>query len=103
MVTRRHRLLGLLRRGFVPVPQWLDVADSYPVHILKTLGMFFVTGDPNPRHSAALPLLGRSWSCPSSSALALLATARRPRVCADLSLPVFLIPRYRQRAARLTS
>ncbi len=33
--------------------------DSYPVHIVKTLGMFFVTGDPNPRHDvAALPLLG---------------------------------------------
>jgi 4-amino-4-deoxy-L-arabinose transferase-like glycosyltransferase len=33
--------------------------DSYPVHILKTLGMFLFTGDPNPRHDvSALPLLG---------------------------------------------
>jgi 4-amino-4-deoxy-L-arabinose transferase-like glycosyltransferase len=33
--------------------------DSYPVHILKTLGMFLFTGDPNARHDvSALPLLG---------------------------------------------
>jgi 4-amino-4-deoxy-L-arabinose transferase-like glycosyltransferase len=33
--------------------------DSYPVHILKTLGMFLFTGDPNQRHDvSALPLLG---------------------------------------------
>ena len=59
--------------------------DSYPVHILKTLGMFFVTGDPNPRHDvAALPLLGPiAGRAVSPGHLALLATARRPRVCAD--------------------
>jgi len=34
-------------------------ADSYPVHVLRTLGMFLVTGDPNERHDVhALPLLG---------------------------------------------
>lgn len=34
-------------------------ADSYPVHILRTLGMFFVAGDPNARHNVnGLPLLG---------------------------------------------
>jgi len=33
--------------------------DSYPVHVLKTLGMFLFTGDPNARHDvSALPLLG---------------------------------------------
>jgi 4-amino-4-deoxy-L-arabinose transferase-like glycosyltransferase len=33
--------------------------DSYPVHVLKTIGMFLVTGDPNQRHDVdALPLLG---------------------------------------------
>ena len=34
-------------------------ADSYPVHILRTLGMVLVTGDPNQRHDVdGLPLLG---------------------------------------------
>jgi 4-amino-4-deoxy-L-arabinose transferase-like glycosyltransferase len=34
-------------------------ADSYPVHVLRTIGMFLVTGDPNERHDVyALPLLG---------------------------------------------
>jgi len=33
--------------------------DSFPLHILRTLGMFLFTGDPNPRHDvSALPLLG---------------------------------------------
>ena len=33
--------------------------DTYPLHILKTLGMFIVTGDPNQRHDVgALPALG---------------------------------------------
>ena len=33
--------------------------ESYPVHVLRTLGMFLFTGDPNERHDvAALPLLG---------------------------------------------
>jgi hypothetical protein len=34
-------------------------AESFPVHTLRTLGMFLVTGDPNERHDvSALPLLG---------------------------------------------
>jgi Dolichyl-phosphate-mannose-protein mannosyltransferase len=34
-------------------------SDSYPVHVLRTIGMFLVTGDPNERHNVhALPLLG---------------------------------------------
>ena len=34
-------------------------SDSYPVHVLRTIGMFLVTGDPNERHDVhALPLLG---------------------------------------------
>ena len=42
--------------------------DSYPVHILKTLGMFLFTGDPNARHDVAgLPISVPSWSCRSSS------------------------------------
>jgi len=69
--------------------------DSYPVHILKTLGMFFVTGDPNPRHDvAALPLLGpilvvpfllgiwHCWRRRDDHGYALIL----------LGLPVFLIP-----------
>ena len=36
-----------------------DAHDMYLVHVLKTLGMFLVTGDPNARHDVnALPLLG---------------------------------------------
>ena len=69
--------------------------DSYPAHILKTLGMFFVTGDPNPRHDvAALPLLGpilvvplllgiwHCWRQRDDHGYALIL----------LGLPVFLIP-----------
>jgi Dolichyl-phosphate-mannose-protein mannosyltransferase len=33
--------------------------ESYPVHVVRTLGMFLFTGDPNERHDvAALPMLG---------------------------------------------
>ncbi|HUZ69391.1 MAG TPA: glycosyltransferase family 39 protein [Candidatus Saccharimonadales bacterium] len=33
--------------------------DSYPVHVLRTVAMFLITGDPNERHDVhALPLLG---------------------------------------------
>ena len=35
------------------------VPESLPLHLLKTVGMFLVTGDPNERHNVnALPLLG---------------------------------------------
>jgi hypothetical protein len=69
--------------------------DTYPVHILKTLGMFLFTGDPNPRHDvSALPLLGpvlvvpfllgiwRCWRRRDDHGHALVL----------LGLPVFLIP-----------
>jgi 4-amino-4-deoxy-L-arabinose transferase-like glycosyltransferase len=69
--------------------------DSYPVHILKTLGMFLFTGDPNPRHDVAgLPLLGPILVVPF-----LLGIWHCWRRRADqgyalvlLGLPVFLIP-----------
>ncbi|MBV9100117.1 MAG: glycosyltransferase family 39 protein [Candidatus Dormibacteraeota bacterium] len=42
--------------AFNPIAQ---SPDSFPAHVLKTLGMFLVTGDPNQRHDVdALPLLG---------------------------------------------
>ena len=69
--------------------------DSYPVHILKTLGMFLFTGDPNPRHDvSALPLLGpvlvvpfllgiwHCWRRRDDHGYALVL----------IGLPVFLIP-----------
>jgi 4-amino-4-deoxy-L-arabinose transferase-like glycosyltransferase len=66
-----------------------------PAHWLRTLGMFAVTGDPNPRHDVAqLPLLG--WPL---FALALGGTVRlwrgrrEPTHALVLwSLPIFLIP-----------
>ena len=69
--------------------------DSYPVHILKTLGMFLFTGDPNARHDVSgLPMLGpvlvvpfllgiwRCWRHRDDHGYALVL----------LGLPVFLIP-----------
>jgi hypothetical protein len=69
--------------------------DTYPVHILKTLGMFLVTGDPNARHDvSALPLLGpvlvvpflfgiwHCWRRRDDHGYALVL----------LGLPVFLLP-----------
>lgn len=69
--------------------------DSYPVHILKTLGMFLFTGDPNERHDVyALPLLGpvlvvpfllgiwHCWRRRDDHGYALVL----------LGLPVFLLP-----------
>ncbi len=69
--------------------------DSYPAHVLKTLGMFLVTGDPNARHDvAALPLLGpilvvpfllgiwHCWRQRDDHGYALIL----------LGLPLFLIP-----------
>ena len=69
--------------------------DSYPVHILRTLGMVLVTGDPNQRHDInGLPLLGpvlfipfafgvwRAWRLRADHAHAVLL----------IGLVVFLIP-----------
>jgi len=69
--------------------------ESYPVHVLRTLGMFLFTGDPNARHDVnGLPMLGpvlvvpfllgiwHCWRRRSDHAYAL----------ALISLPLFLLP-----------
>jgi hypothetical protein len=69
--------------------------DSYPVHVLKTLGMFLFTGDPNPRHDvAALPLLGPVLAVPFLLGI-WLCWRRRDEYAYALvliGLPVFLLP-----------
>lgn len=64
-------------------------------HWLQTLGMFALTGDPNPRHDvAALPLLGWPVSLVAAVGVARLWRDRRgpgPSLIL-LSLPVFLLP-----------
>jgi hypothetical protein len=73
----------------------VSAQQSYPQQVLRTLGMFLVTGDPNPRHDVyALPLLGpllfipfalgirRSWTQRSGHGHKLLL----------LGLLVFLVP-----------
>ena len=64
-------------------------ADSYPVHVLRTIGMFLVTGDPNERHDVgALPLAGTAAVRPVRARhLALLETPHRPRSCARADRP----------------
>ena len=64
-------------------------------HWLRTLGMFAVTGDPNPRHDvAALPLLG--WPVSTVAAVGVVRFWRDRRQPGAslilLSLPVFLLP-----------
>lgn len=64
-------------------------------HVLRTLGMFAVTGDPNPRHDVAgLPLV--SWPLFVVAAFGvrrLLRNSRDPAHALVLwSLPVFLLP-----------
>jgi 4-amino-4-deoxy-L-arabinose transferase-like glycosyltransferase len=64
-------------------------------HVLRTLGMFFVAGDPNPRHDvAALPMLG--WPVALVALLGLVRLWRRRREPAHsligMALPVFLLP-----------
>ena len=70
-------------------------ADSYPVHVLKTIGMFLVTGDPNQRHDVdALPLLGPVYFVPF--ALGVWRAWRRrtdpTHVALLAGLGVFLLP-----------
>jgi len=70
-------------------------AESFPVHALRTVGMFLVTGDPNERHDvSALPLLGPLlfvlfglgiWRCWRHR-------ADHAHVLVLLGLVVFLIP-----------
>ena len=64
-------------------------------HWLRTIGMFVVTGDPNPRHDVAqLPLLGLPLFLVAVAGLARLW--RRRHEAAEslvlLSLPVFMLP-----------
>ena len=66
-----------------------------PSHWLRTLGMFAVTGDPNPRHDvAALPLLG--WPLFAVAVVGGVRLWRNRREPAEAlilwSLPVFLLP-----------
>jgi 4-amino-4-deoxy-L-arabinose transferase-like glycosyltransferase len=70
-------------------------ADSYPVHVLRTLGMFLFTGDPNERHDAyALPLLGPLLFVPFALGVWRCWRHRddQGHVLVLLSLPVFLLP-----------
>ncbi len=69
--------------------------DSYPVHVLRTIGMFMVTGDPNERHDVnALPLLGPLLFIPF--ALGIWRCWRRRddhgHALVLLGLAVFLLP-----------
>src|SRR5207253_9001605 len=72
-----------------------ESTDGYLIHVLKTLGMFLVTGDPNQRHDVdALPLLGPVLFVPFA-----LGTWRAWRHRADhghaallLGVLVYLIP-----------
>jgi len=64
-------------------------------HLLRTLGMFAITGDPNPRHDVAqLPLLG--WPLFVVAAFGVRRLLRHSRDPAHAlllwSLPVFLLP-----------
>jgi 4-amino-4-deoxy-L-arabinose transferase-like glycosyltransferase len=82
------RMLGVLSTG---ASQPVDLADHWP----RTLGMFVVTGDPNPRHDVAgLPLLG--WPLSILAAIGVASLWRRRRQPADVlilaSLPIFLLP-----------
>jgi len=64
-------------------------------HWLRTLGMFAVTGDPNPRHDvAALPMLGSPIFIVALVGVVRLFRDRRQPAASLvlLSLPVFLLP-----------
>lgn len=70
-------------------------ADSYPVHILRTLGMVLVTGDPNPRHDVdGLPLLGPILFIPFAFGVwrAWRLRADHAHAALLIGLVVFLIP-----------
>ena len=79
----------------VAITPGLSSPESFPVHVVRTLGMFLFTGDPNQRQDVnALPLLG-----PVLFALFALGVYRAWRRRGDhghalllLGLPLFLIP-----------
>ncbi len=69
--------------------------DSYPVHVLRTLGMFLFTGDPNARHDVnALPLLGPVLVVPFLLGIWRCWRRREDHgyALALIGLPVFLLP-----------
>ncbi len=64
-------------------------------HMLDTLGMFFVAGDPNPRHDvAALPMLGWPVALVALAGLGRIWRRRRDpgHALVGLALPIFLLP-----------
>jgi 4-amino-4-deoxy-L-arabinose transferase-like glycosyltransferase len=72
-----------------------DQVGDLPAHWLRTVGMFTVAGDPNPRHEvAALPLLG--WPLFAVALVGVLRLWRRRNDPAHAlllwSLPVFFLP-----------
>lgn len=70
-------------------------ADSYPVHLLRTLGMVVVTGDPNQRHDVdGLPLLGPVLFIPFAFGVwrAWRLRADHAHAALLIGLVVFLIP-----------
>jgi hypothetical protein len=79
----------------VVITPGLSSPEAVPLHVLRTLGMFLVTGDPNGRQDVdALPLLG-----PPLFVLFALGVYRAGQRRADhghalllLGLPVFLVP-----------
>ncbi len=82
-------------RAFGVTP--LNPADTVNLldHVLRTLGMFAFTGDPNPRHDvASLPMLG--WPTALVALVGVLRAWRQRRDAAHalvgLALPVFLLP-----------
>jgi 4-amino-4-deoxy-L-arabinose transferase-like glycosyltransferase len=78
-----------------PFNPLLQAEHSLPVHWLRTLGMFALTGDPNPRHDVAeLPLLGIPLTAVGLAGLARMWRHRRDARHSLVlwSLPVFLLP-----------
>ena len=69
--------------------------ESFQVHVLRTLGMFLVTGDPNQRHNVdGLPLLGPLLCIPFAAGLWRAWSLRARPECSLLlaGLLVFLVP-----------
>jgi hypothetical protein len=72
-----------------------DPVADLPAHWLRTIGMFTIAGDPNPRHDvAALPLLGWPLFAVALVGVSRLWTLRQDPAHALvlLSLPIFLLP-----------